>query len=284
MKSLLLLPVLAGALFLAVEFAAPARSANVQPTLDTTTPASATPVRPTHDRTDEPEVAAPDEAQAISHVPMLQNSLCVNCHRSEGAWVLSEESHTDTSRACQDCHAPGRNPEPVTIHYTPGDTATQQMCVLCHADFSQEEPPLVAPIVPAAQACASCHASETATGPADHEGRSVATCELCHETEWLAAEPLPHQVKGWEDCSFCHGPGRLTPLAGAHKEIPQDQCVNCHETFKEPPNVSIPMAGHAEVRGGCTACHSYEKSAPLPLSHAQLPEESCQLCHRPGSD
>jgi hypothetical protein len=162
----------------------------------------------------------------------------------------------------------------------PGDTATGELCTLCHGEFVQSASRLVAPQVPAAQACSSCHAGEeSADPPTDHVGRSVATCSLCHQTRTLVAQPVPHTVEGWQQCSFCHGEGRLAPVEGGHQELPDNECLSCHDAVRDPPSMPEFMLDYSAARGGCTSCHGEGLLAPLPADDAERDVATCALCH-----
>ena len=253
MRAMVLVSLLiVGGLFLLATELEPSAGSNVDSIAEEVTlPPSDTPApSPEADGTAGQTTTSP-EPGLIPHMPAVQEQfLCTNCHSLNGGWLLSD-SHRDTAtQACEDCHAPAPNPASVVIHYTPGDTATQELCTLCHGgDGGWRGPPPLAPVVSEAQACASCHTgNQQDKTPEDHEGRSVATCALCHETQPLTAEPVPHKVEGWEDCSFCHGRGRLTDLSAAHNDIPEAECLRCHEAVETPPRMSLTM-GHFGRKG-----------------------------------
>lgn len=283
MRVLVLVPLLVvGGLFLATGVDLPAGS-NVGPVAqEVTALPSATPAPSPEVDGAGGQATPPAEPGVITHRPaVLEQFLCTNCHSLNGGWLLPDSHRDIATQACENCHAPAPNPAPVVIHYTPGDTATQGLCTLCHSVGRQGQNPPIAPVVSAAQACASCHSGDQkGVPPQDHAGRSVATCTLCHETQQLTAKPVPHQVEGWGDCRFCHGAGLLTPLAGGHKDIPENECLNCHQTSETPPNMPLTMADHADAKGGCTSCHSENQLAPLPASHEGRSELLCTVCHR----
>lgn len=229
------------------------------------------------------ESAEPAEPAALTHrATVVQQFLCEDCHRPDSGWLLPDDDDhaVPQGQACNSCHAPAPEPSPVAVHLVPGDTATQELCTLCHSDFGKPVVHPAAPQVAAAQACSACHGGdERAEPPADHAGRSVTTCSLCHETSTLVAQDVPHKVAGWEECSFCHGDGRLAPLESAHRDLADNQCLQCHDSVRTPPGPPAFMLDHAESKGGCTSCHGEGLLAPLPAADAEHTSEMCALCH-----
>jgi hypothetical protein len=112
-----------------------------------------------------------------------------------------------------------------------------------------------APLIPHAVAgrkqCNLCHGSkEIKPAPADHEGRPVESCQICHrpgpepklnqagaggETSGNPA-PIPHSVEGdiYKDCTQCHGTGKAKPFPANHTSFAVESCKSCHRVGTAP--------------------------------------------------
>ncbi len=220
--------------------------------------------------------AAPIEPADLTHrAAVVQQFLCQDCHLPDSGWLMpDDDDHAlPQEQACDSCHAPAPQPEPVAVHRVHGDTDTQELCALCHRDPGRLGPRPVAPQIAAAQSCSSCHeGDQRVDSPKDHEGLSVATCSLCHATQTLVSQALPHKVKGWEECSFCHGEGRLAPLKGGHLDLADDECQRCHDAALTPPLMTKAMLDYKRSRGE-------DLHGPLLSDEAERAEVMCVLCH-----
>ena len=91
------------------------------------------------------------------------------------------------------------------------DLAGKENCVMCHSGAMEGIP----------------------AQPADHEGRALDTCLLCHaadaEMQTSAAAVTPHDLAGKEACSMCHsGAMEGMPAAPAsHEGRGDDTCAMC---------------------------------------------------------
>ncbi len=227
--------------------------------------------------------AEPTGPAALTHrLAVVQEFLCESCHRPNSGWLLPDDDDhaVQQEQSCDSCHAPAPEPSPVAVHHVPGDTATQELCALCHRDPVQLAPRPVAPQISAAQACSSCHeGDERADPPADHAGRSVTTCSLCHETQSLVAQAVPHKVASWEECSFCHGEDRLSPLKGGHEDLADDECLRCHDAVRSPPSMTMATLDNSQARGVCTWSSGEDLPGPPSAEDAERTDMLCALCH-----
>ena len=269
-----------GGLMMAAPLGLSAGSSDSPPSSEATSTPAPSPADPPQASAAPAPTAEPTPSALTHRTGVLQQFFCENCHGTDSGWLLPDTHATLQGQTCESCHAPAPEPSPIAIHFVPGDTATQELCTLCHTDQVQLAPRPVAPRIAATQACASCHGDdELGAPPEDHAGRSVATCSLCHQTQTLAAQAVPHKVEGWEQCSFCHGDGLLAPLKGGHKDLKDDECLRCHDAVRDPPSMPKAMLDHSELKGGCTSCHGEGLVAPLPADHAERTEVTCALCH-----
>jgi len=94
--------------------------------------------------------------------------------------------------------------------------------------------------------CYACHGK---TGmkpvPANHEGRPIESCQICHKllpatktpkpAEAKKAEggpkPIPHSIEAapYKNCVNCHGAGKMKPYPENHAAFPVESCTACHK-------------------------------------------------------
>ena len=88
--------------------------------------------------------------------------------------------------------------------------------------------------------CLMCHAvgvmEPVPDVPADHEGRTIETCMMCHaptsKMVTTGAPLIPHDLEGKANCLMCHAAGVMPPVP----DIPEDHagrtvemCAMCHK-------------------------------------------------------
>jgi cytochrome b subunit of formate dehydrogenase len=146
--------------------------------------------------------------------------------------------------------------------------------------------------------CETCHG---ATGmkpqPADHEGRPVESCLVCHKpgaattpgASGGTARGIPHAVEGKEQCDLCHGAANsLMPLPATHDDRDNQTCQVCHKpagsgaTSEAGMPKPIPHSISEAIYQDCTTCHGQDKIKPAPENHASFTVESCTGCHKPA--
>ena len=119
-------------------------------------------------------------------------------------------------------------------------TTAAMLFVAAGSAFAQDatKPPVMSHDMAGKENCVMCHsgAMEGIPGvPADHEGRTVDTCAMCHaanaEMQTSAATAIPHDMAGKEACSMCHsGAMEGMPAAPASHEGRGDgTCGLCHK-------------------------------------------------------
>ncbi len=134
------------------------------------------------------------------------------------------------------------------------------------AEASAGGPPAIPHSLDGRDNCLACHAAGGLKPyPADHEGRTVDQCQMCHQpaeavapaataepeattvpttasqpatpepTATTAASPsggipaVPHPLEGREDCVLCHGEGGVKPYPADHVGRTSDTCLQCHQ-------------------------------------------------------
>ena len=164
--------------------------------------------------------------------------------------------------------------------------------------------------------CLTCHAAGAMKPmPANHEGRPVESCQICHKPgptptpggpsgeSGGAARAIPHPIEGdaYKDCTTCHGADKLKPFPANHTGFAADSCTACHkpaadgatsETGATPQASGTPAAGgpkpiphpiEGDAYKDCTTCHGADKMKPFPANHASFAVDSCTTCHQPAA-
>jgi len=109
------------------------------------------------------------------------------------------------------------------------------------------EAPLIPHPVAGQEQCDACHSnSGFKPVPADHQGRPVESCRICHRpgplSGWSVAaadkggqekgglQPPPHPTTGpYEDCLICHAIGKMKPFPDYHANTKVENCNICHK-------------------------------------------------------
>jgi len=107
--------------------------------------------------------------------------------------------------------------------------------------------PLMTHPVAGQEQCIDCHGkSGLKPVPADHHGRPVESCTICHKpgplSEWRVAaknrsrqdksglQAVPHPTTGpYESCLICHGIGKMRPYPDHHANTKMENCTICHK-------------------------------------------------------
>lgn len=134
--------------------------------------------------------------------------------------------------------------------------------------------------------CLTCHAAGTPMGvPADHEGRTNATCVACHPVE--SGPPAEAAPSGTP-------PAQMATPAGKN-----DGCLACHSNrdlsftladgtsvsaFVNPEDYKVSVHGSRNL--ACTDCHTNITGYPHPAAEGETRrefsfnmDEICQTCH-----
>ena len=159
--------------------------------------------------------------------------------------------------------------------------------------------------------CLTCHAADGMKPvPANHDGRPVESCQICHkpgpasatdsssgETGGGAAKAIPHPIEGdaYKDCTTCHGADKIKPFPANHASFAADSCTACHKPaaagatsqVSETPAAGgpkpIPHPIDGDAYKDCTTCHGADKMKPSPANHASFTTDSCTTCHQPAA-
>jgi formate dehydrogenase gamma subunit len=173
--------------------------------------------------------------------------------------------------------------------------------------------PLIPHPVASRKQCNQCHGfSGMKPAPADHEGRPVGSCQICHrpaplpKAEEAGAEaatsgkpgPIPHSIQEdvYKDCTQCHAAGKIKPNPANHAAFTVGSCTACHRPSAAPQGASsgagkksdgipglIPHSIEEDVYKDCTQCHAAGKIMPNPANHAGFDMGTCTACHKRAS-
>jgi hypothetical protein len=210
----------------------------------------------------------PEQAEALqsalhlAHLNAEKPAVCADCHRIEGAKVLSKTQrclgcHEKSASALHRAAASDDAKECLTCHDFHAATAAPWGCLRCHTAEGQRtrgaqaqdwasKAPLIT--VHAGETCKSCHAphGESAVRPGD--------CAGCHESSFTAHNSA---LKGPAQCIECHVGHRT-------KEDAAERCEGCHEAQK------LRLPGHTR----CMSCHEPHG--------AGSGVRACESCHQVG--
>jgi hypothetical protein len=174
---------------------------------------------------------------------------------------------------CQTCHKPAQeqsqSKEEATE--TPTSTPTTQKSEGKATPAASATPAAGPPAIPHTLAgrdnCLMCHdLGQAVPFPADHEGRTVATCQTCHK-------PAQEQSQSKEEATETPIP---TPTAqkSEQKATPAASATPA----AGPPAIPHTLAG----RDNCLMCHDLGQAVPFPTDHKGRTVATCQTCHKPA--
>ncbi len=161
---------------------------------------------------------------------------------------------------CTGCHNPAG-----LVQTAPGHTGIHKdQCLICHKSDTAAAPPRPHAGEDVGN-CLDCH-GKTAPLPASMDGRSVATCWLCHQSSKVATPDIPHPLTGNTICETCHTAGKVGALPASHAGRSDTTCIACHN---QAPTTA-PLAPHSLVGldGKCDLCHGPGVGSPAPLPSA----------------
>jgi hypothetical protein len=174
---------------------------------------------------------------------------------------------------CNNCHANNIGPK------LPVDHAgrTDATCTACHKFGGA---------VPAAGATPAATSAAPAAGapkqqPANHTGRT--TCLACHQTLPQPALPADHAGRTDATCAACHTLASAAPAAGATVvgTIAPVAGTTPGATSAAPAaGTPKPQPASHAGRTVCLACHATLPQPVYPATHAGRTDAMCAACHK----
>lgn len=156
-------------------------------------------------------------------------------------------------------------------------------------DTAFAQPPIPHPLE-GRDNCLACHETGVAGAPqvpADHKGRTIEMCRMCHvlrEAPAPSAPLIPHPLEGRENCTGCHQPQLdsdlqadpvatatfvppplPTPIVYPQGPASANTCADCHEMLGGDNGVVVTdwrRSAHANRGVTCANCHGGDPNAP----------------------
>jgi formate dehydrogenase gamma subunit len=94
-------------------------------------------------------------------------------------------------------------------------------------------------------------------------------CYRCHGAPGIKAVPANHVGRPIESCPICHRPAPVSKIKKASEE-------KANATGPKP----IPHATDVEPFKDCQLCHGIGKAKPFPENHAKYAVAMCKACHK----
>jgi formate dehydrogenase subunit gamma len=192
----------------------------------------------------------------------------------------------DGRTSCNTCHTNNIGPKNPADHAGRSDST----CTACHK-FSGSAP---------ASSAASSAAPATTGGPkplpATHDGRT--TCNTCHENNIGPKNPADHAGRTDATCTACHksaGSSAPAPSAPAATKAPGATAVptKAGTTSSASSSAAVSSASSSAAASGpkaqpanhagrtvCLACHQALPQPAFPADHAGRAEATCAVCHK----
>ena len=189
--------------------------------------------------------AIKDQAVPMPH-PVMGYENCVQCHGPGGVRVFPADHRFFGIETCVGCHRPPPEPTATLVAPTATPAAPSPAPGIPHTLEGRDD-------------CLMCHdLGKLRPFPADHAGRSNATCQACHAALPTGAAPttppaaaaagtaaapgIPHTLEGRDDCLMCHDLGKLRPFPADHAGPSNATCQACHAAL---PTSATPTADYS---------------------------------------
>ena len=123
--------------------------------------------------------------------------------------------------------------------------------------------------------CNNCHANNIGPkNPADHAGRTDATCSACHKLAGTAPAPTTAPTGA---------PAATKPAAGTAAPATSAPAVTKPAATAAPSGGLKPLPASHAGRTICNACHETGAGGPKnPADHAGRTDVTCVACHKPA--
>jgi hypothetical protein len=241
-----------------------------------------------------PPVPGTGEARPVPH-PSGPRTDCAVCHAIDAVRPYPADHSSYEQPLCTQCHQPtmaeGGQVETLPASPIPHTLdGRRDQCLVCHGEDGFKP------------------------YPADHVGRTTATCLLCHEvavaegetaastgaeSDTSAAEgagsvapATPADHAGREDlCLSCHQPGGgVEPSPADHEGREVGLCLSCHVLAEGQATTELPETATAESEGEeasevesdseeADEKEDAENDGPASISHTLEDRDDCLICH-----
>ncbi len=200
----------------------------------------------------------------------VQNSMCLDCHRSDTGIGWHRSAHDSDEVSCADCHSSHAANDPVMT------TATQpEVCLDCHAEQRTAIlKPFGHPIRQGEMDCGSCHSTHEGTSESNLARMTVNdTCFQCHAEQ--RGPLLWEHAPVVEDCGNCHDPHGSNHPGMVSLRTPM-LCQSCHSQIGHPSiqNDATGLAGASPSQylldRNCMSCHTEVHGSNHPSGSALM--------------
>jgi cytochrome b subunit of formate dehydrogenase len=200
---------------------------------------------------------------------------CLACHANLPKPALPADHAKYAESTCATCHKVGAAPTLPTAPVTAPTTAPATKPAVTTAPTAAPTPG-VAKAQPTDHAgrmvCVACHAALPKPAmPADHAGRTDATCAACHKA---AAAPVATTVPTTAPATK---PAATTAPTTAPATKP---AVTIAPTVAPTPGVAKAQPTDHAGRTVCVACHAALPKPAMPADHAGRTDATCAACHK----
>ena len=217
-----------------------------------------------------PKVPGSGTPEVIPH-PIGPNTDCKICHGPEGVHPFPDGHESFDVTMCTQCHQVTGTIEPSAGVAEPGDavepTPKSVEAGVTETPAPAGGPPAIPHSLDGRDNCLACHATGGIKPyPADHEGRTVDQCQMCHQP---ASDAAPAATEA---------PASATPVATAVQEAtPEPTATTAAQESTGIPGVPHPLEG----RDDCVLCHGENGVKPFPADHTGRTSDMCLQCHLP---
>ena len=201
--------------------------------------------------------------------PIGADTDCKVCHGPDGVHPFPAGHESFDVSMCVQCHTPTSTTGETGDVAQPTSEATATSGDVAPAGG----PPAIPHSLDGRDNCLACHATGGLKPyPADHEGRTVDQCQMCHMPAAAESPTTAPEATAAPDATTA--PEATATSQGATPEATA--------TTAAPASGGIPAIPHPlEGRDDCVLCHGEGGVKPYPADHVGRTSDTCLQCHQP---
>ena len=224
-----------------------------------------------------PAGAAPGTASSAVPLPAdhAGRTTCVACHANGVGPALPADHAGRTDATCGACHKVGGAPA------TAGTAAPTTGAGAAPTTGAGAGPKPLPADHAGRTTCNACHANGVGPAePADHAGRTDATCTACHTSSSAPATVAPTSASAAQPTSApTSASATITATKAAATAAPTTAATSTPAASTGPK----PQPADHTGRTTCIACHANGTGPAEPADHAGRTDATCAACHTPSS-
>jgi predicted CXXCH cytochrome family protein len=150
--------------------------------------------------------------------------------------------------------------------------------LLAIAMIGARQPPATRPttfIEPRDCVTAECHAN-IKSFKVIHAPVAADSCEVCHQTDNIAAHTFTTRTSGADLCTYCHE-FSTEGMPVVHKPVANGECLGCHDPHGGNTRAIVREESMAALCGRCHEPVTDHKS----FAHSPVAQGECDSCHPP---